>query len=84
MHDSGGAMHDNAAVINDSADPWPAQANRVRSVLAAGGVVHLAQPEGYVRIVGIGLVLHISRARLDAIQAGQCAIAPSVHCASPP
>ena len=66
------------------ADPWPAQANRVRSVLAAGGVVRLTQPEGWVRIVGIGVVLHIRRARLEAIQAGQGAAAPAVHCASPP
>jgi hypothetical protein len=53
-------------------------------VLAAGGVVRLAQPEGWVRIVGIGVVLHIRRARLEAIQAGQGAAAPAVHCASPP
>jgi hypothetical protein len=55
----------------------------VLAVLAAGGVVQLAQPEGYVRIVGIGVVLHIRRERLEAIRAGQGATAPAVHCASP-
>lgn len=50
------------------ADPWPAQARRVLAVLEAGGVVRIDHPEGWVRIVGIGVVLHIRRERLEAIQ----------------
>lgn len=49
-------------------DPWPAQANRVRAVLARG-VVRADHPPGWVRIEAADVVLHITRARLEAIQA---------------
>ena len=65
------------------ADPWPGQARRVLAVLARGQVVEDSTP-GWVRIKARDVTLHIRRERLDAIQAGQCAIAPSVHCAPPP
>lgn len=48
-----------------------------------GGVVHNDQPEGWVRIVNVGVVVHIRRARLEAIRAGQGSTAPAVHCAPP-
>jgi hypothetical protein len=64
------------------ADPWPAQAARVLAVLD-GGVVHNDHPEGWVRIVNVGVVLHIRRERLEAIRAGVGATAPAVHCAPP-
>jgi len=75
-----------AAVVKDcltAADPGPAQARRVLAVLARGQVVEDSTP-GWVRIEARDVTLHIRREQLDAIQAGQCAIAPSVHCAPPP
>ena len=64
-------------------DPWPAQARRVLAVLDGGGVVRNDHPEGWVRIIAVGVVLHIRRDRLEAIRAGQGAPAPAVHCAPP-